>query len=398
MRMLRPLVVLAMLPLLAACGAPASEPTPQAEPTEAAPPTPQPAPALFRPITPEPAEGSPSPAALPQATPSPGALAAQRTPAPTLAPVATPVPALSQRAQHEGTELSKHLDELMLALRRRNSSDLVRAQQGLREALDRTEAGLKGDNSPKAKVLAGAVADVRGGLSGDLPKLESAQKTLREAVGPAPTASGTPGPAATPSVEPIVDLERFAQKLSKDLAAFQEALAQRDPGRILSLQSQLLDAVAQADLSLEGDSSPQAEKLRAASGAVRAALNGDQPKFRDAARLLSEVSGQEVAGAQATPAAKPKADLGVVAQNLDNQLAGLRDLAANPGNSPDELARRRKDLDKEIAQAEQALAGETSPGAQLLRQAVGAVQEVAAGDATKLERARTLLRQAREAS
>lgn len=400
MRVLRPFIVLVML-LLAACAAPAAdevpEPTATELPTELPAATPQPSPPLLQQITPEPSPGTPA-APLAARTPSAGTPIAKPTLAP-VTPVASPTPVLGAGARREATELSKRLDQLMVALKRRNSADLVRAQQDLRDALDRTDAALKGDKSPQAKELAAAADDLRGGLGGDLPKLDAAQKALVQAVGAQATASGTPK-AATPTVEPIADLDRFGQKMSKDLASFQEALAQRDAGRILSLQSQLLDAVARANASLEGDTSAQAEKLRAAAGAVKAALSGDEPKYTDAQRLLAEASASsEVSGVQATPGTKPTkptADVAVLAQNLDNGLAALRDLSTQKVSS-DESARRRKELDKQIAQAEQAIAGNPASGAKLLQQAIGVLREASAGDTSKLDRAETLLRQARDA-
>ena len=171
--------------------------------------------------------------------------------------------------------------------------------------------------------------------------------------------------------------------MADKIFAFQEALGGNDPGRILSLQNDILADVGIAERELEGSSSKVGEQIRGAIGDLRNGIGGDFGKLNSAYQRLQEAAGRSAGASTPTPivvitptAAADRADVDL--QPYGNELRGKLSRLQERADDGDqeELATLREELRAEVARASEALGDDESEQAARFRSALGAADGV----------------------
>lgn len=290
------------------------------------------------------------------------------------------------------TTLASKLDNFQTAVAANSRSDILRLQREILAEAEQDAAALRSDQSVQAKALRDVLGTVLSVVSGDLAKLDGARAELGKL-------AGEPAQSQGANKEPIADLPRFADDLASKVAGFQEAIQNNDTSKMLALQHALMDQTDRGDAALKDVKSAPAEETRAAIGSIRTAFDGDLRKLEAALIHLRAVSGSSssakqpnngTAAVQATPE-PAKSDVQPVANELNNKLNGLRDTVRDRNRPPEDIAKQREALKAEVKKAEEALRGLTGPRADLLRAALTAAGEAAAGDDAKIEATAKLL-------
>lgn len=342
-------------------------------------------------LTPRPL-GSPT-RTTPTATPS----GPPRTATATVEP--TPSAALSRAAR----DLDDKLDDFRAAVRDGDSQRALSLQRELLAEVDKAEQTARADKTKYGEQMLAALATLRIGLTGDLPKLDAARVELRKIGGSAAAPAGTPGADAT--AQSIDSLEVFAGQLADKVANFQRALAKNDTAALLSIQEDILLDVERAETQLKDSRARQAELVRSALGDVRAGIAGEPNKLAMAESKLREAAGRSsqttqtvtpavtpaaTATPQATPSVQPKAN----AQQLAGELRGGLDTYVRATQEPanqQNLDRTKRELQDQLGRAESAIRDDNSPPAARLRTALGLIRDVLGGDSAKVEPARRAL-------
>ncbi|MBV9542914.1 MAG: hypothetical protein JOY61_00875, partial [Chloroflexi bacterium] len=176
------------------------------------------------------------------------------------------------------------------------------------------------------------------------------------------------------------------------VASFQDAIQKGDTGSMLRLQRELTDAADQADATMKDAQGKPAEQARGAIASIRTATAGDMNKLADARAQLAAIDG---ATAQAGSAgAQPQVTAGHVdTGDVRNRLNDLQQGVKDKNQSPDEIAKRRDDLNTAIAKLSDSLQGATGPQADNVRAGLSAAREAATGDNAKIDAASKLLAQ-----
>ncbi len=293
--------------------------------------------------------------------------------------------------QRIASSLRSKVDDFRTAAAGNSRTDLLRLQQQIIAEADQDSAAIASDQSSQAKALRDAISAVRSGVSGDLAKLDGARSALSKLAGdeqPVATVNG--------QQQPPQDLAQMANDLKDKVTAFQNALQSNDNGRLLNLQSELLARADQTDAVVKNASTKPAEEMRAAIASLRTAFAGDTSKLGEALVHLNAVTGG--ASAQTASAATAKngattapVDLQPLANELRNQVNGLRDTGNGKTISPEERAKQEAAVKEAATKLNGALNGATDPKANRLRAAATAAVEAAGGDQAKIEAARKLL-------
>ncbi|MBI2939245.1 MAG: hypothetical protein HYY04_02315 [Chloroflexi bacterium] len=283
------------------------------------------------------------------------------------------------------SSISEKLAAFRGAVARGDRTDVLRRQRELLDEVDRAEAAARASQLPDAPRLSEALRTLRGGLSGDLAKLDGAAEQLAKLGG----ATGTTNHPA--GGDQAVDQAKMARALQDRLAAMRRALDSGGTDDLLRAQRDLLQTIQQIEPALKfGPGDGSANVLRGAVESIRNGLAGDVGKFDEAARQLAPLTGQP---GPSTPAGsgtpQPKADVKPLANGVAGKLESVR--GAQNGQDPAVLERARRDLEAEINRAEKAIEGDRSPVAARLREALTMAREAVAGDEAKLHRARQLL-------
>ncbi|MBV9173541.1 MAG: hypothetical protein JOZ81_26045 [Chloroflexi bacterium] len=283
------------------------------------------------------------------------------------------------------SSLSDEMNAFQIAVSTNNRSDLLRLQQNILTDLDKDSAALRGDNSDDAKKLQGVLDGLRAGVSGDMSKLDGARSDLA-------TLNGQAAPTSDNGAKPITDVKRWASDLDGKVASFQDAIQKGDTGSMLRLQRELTDAADQADATMKDAQGKPAEQARGAIASIRTATAGDMNKLADARAQLAAIDG---ATAQAGSAgAQPQVTAGHVdTGDVRNRLNDLQQGVKDKNQSPDEIAKRRDDLNTAIAKLSDSLQGATGPQADNVRAGLSAAREAATGDNAKIDAASKLLAQ-----
>jgi hypothetical protein len=281
--------------------------------------------------------------------------------------------------------LAAKMDAFETATATASQSDLLRLQQEILTEATQDEATLGSDKSPQAAALRDAIKSTRASVSGDLANLDATRANLGKVSGQTPDASGW-------SAKPITDIKGFARDLDNTVGSFQDALQRNDTSSMLRLQKSLADQADQADATLKNVQSKPAQDVLSAVGAIRAAFAGDTSKLVDARVQLRGVSGG--ASAPITPAAQAsgKFDAGAVSGGVRDKLNSLQAAVNDPTQSPDEIAKRRADVNTEAVKAATALQGVSDPRADQMRSGLTTAREAAAGDNAKIQPALAALK------
>jgi hypothetical protein len=299
--------------------------------------------------------------------------------------------------------LAAKMDAFSTATATASQSDLLRLQQEILNEASQDEATLGTDQSPQAAALRAAINTARASASGDLSKLDSARADLGKV-------SGQAAATGASNAKPISDIKGFALDMDNTISSFQDALQKNDTGSMLRLQKALADQADQADADLKGVQSKPAQQVLSAVDAVRAAFAGDTSKLADARVQLRQVSAaggpagsttrtpntsvstsansSGIASANASSSqSKSNFDAQQVAGGVVNSLNNLSQASQDPHLSPDEVAKKRDQVNADASKAEAALQGVNDPRADQIRSALTAAREAAAGDNAKVQTA-----------
>jgi len=323
---------------------------------------------------------TPTPSPPPTLTPTPEA------------PTATPVPTLTPEMARALSELQSKLEDLQMAVRSQDRTNILRAQRDALEALARAERLAPTDNSALADRVRTALSTVREGASGDLAKLGDGQAKLRQLVGGAPRPGETAAATPMAGFQPITDLAAFAGGLADKVRSLSNAYRENRTGDLLRLQREILDEMNRGEMSLRGDNSRMAEDVRNAMAEIRNGLAGDLGKLGSAEAKLRQLSGRP-GEMVASPSPTPQpVDVQPLANELSNRLGPVRDAYRNKDREA--LSRAQQELREQADRVERTIQGDRSPRAERLRQALGIVREVAAGDMAKIDAAEQAMKAA----
>jgi len=159
------------------------------------------------------------------------------TPRPTPRPLPTPVPP-SQALGPAATTLQTKVSAFRAALRAQDVAGSLRLQRELLAAASDADTAVKGDKSPQAQVVRGAVTQIRAAIAGDTNGLDHADAALRQVIG-----GGAGGVGVTltgdSSADPVGDLHTLAM----DVRDFRQAVQSKNAGDALRLQGKLVGEV-----------------------------------------------------------------------------------------------------------------------------------------------------------
>ena len=335
------------------------------------------------------ATGTPDGLLTPLAVASP-TLTEIPTPAgPTETPTPTPLPTPDEQLANQIQQIQSKVEDLRAAVRDRDTTRMLQLQQELTKELPKLQDALKGADAPYAKELQQALSDLDGGMSGDMSKLDSAERHFNTAMG-----------VQTENLK-IQDPAQFAGQLADKVAAFEQALNSNDTGRLLGLQKDILNDVATAQQELQGSRSKIAGQVRDALGDVQNGVGGDYSKLNSAYSKLQEAAGRAEQGATPTPivlatstptptpVTRSQIDLAPYANDVQGKLNSLQQ-AVTSGTS-DDIAKARGELQAAVAKAQDAINKDQSIQAQRFRDALGTAAGAAAGDNAKIADALTQL-------
>ena len=307
------------------------------------------------------------------ATPdTPPTAAPTPTPRPTPRPLPTPIPA-SKELEPAATALETKLAAFRSALRSQDVNGALKLQRELMAATNDADSALKGDKSPGANSVRGAIANIRTGIGGDSNALEHAESALHQVLG---GSNGTLGITATSdsSQDPAGDLHT----LNVDLHDFLQAIQGKNSGDALRLQGKLLQEVSIVQKTAGSGNSALSDAL----ATLQKGLNGDSTALAVAAASLDKLD----AGPGQAPVTPDYAGL---AASLAAKMDAFETAASTA--SQGDLLRLQQEILAEATQDETALGSDPSPQAAQLRDAIKGARASVAGDLTRLDTARAKL-------
>ena len=335
---------------------------------------------------PEPSTDATSPAADPPSAAPTGATSTDQTPAdagptvpptpppaptprPTPRPLPTPIPP-GQAVEPAATSLQAKVTAFRTALKTQDVNGALKLQRDLLSAANDAEAAIKGDKSPQAQAVRGAIAEIRAGIAGDTNGLDHADTALRQVIG------GSNGTLVTltsdSSSDPVGDLHT----LNVDLHNFRQAIQSKNAGDALRLQGKLLEEISAAqNLATSG----QNRALGDALATLQKGLDGDALALATAGEALDKLDTGPGA-AQAAP------DYAGLAASLAAKMDAFETAAATASQA--DLLRLQQEILTEAGQDEATLGSDQSPQATALRDAINSARSTVSGDLTRIDSAR----------
>jgi hypothetical protein len=285
----------------------------------------------------------------------------------------TPVPP-GQALDPAATALETKLSAFRSALKTQDVTSALRLQRELLTEATDAESAIKGDKSPQAQAVRGAIAQIRAGIAGDSNGLEHADTALRQVLG---GSSGALGVTLTSdsSPDPAGDLHT----LNVDLHDFRQSIQSKNSGDALRLQGKLMNEISAAQKLAAGDQSGQGKALSDGLAMLQKGLDGDSTSLATASALLDKL---DTGPGQAQAAT----DYAGLAASLAAKMDAFETATATGSQS--DLLRLQQEILTEATQDEAALGSDQSPQAAALRGAIKGARASASGDLTKTDTAR----------
>jgi hypothetical protein len=262
------------------------------------------------------------------------------------------------------------LNAFRTVLKTQDVNGALRLQRDLLSAANDAESAIKGDKSPQAQAVRGAIAEIRAGISGDSNGLDHAEGALRQVIG------GSSGTLVTltsdSSSDPVGDLHT----LNVDLRSFRQAIQSKSTGDALRLQGKLLQELGAAQKVASTD---QNQALNDALSMLQKGLDGDAQALATASDALDKFD-TGPGRAQAGP------DYAGLAASLAAKMDAFQTATATSSRA--DLLRLQQEILNEANQDEATLGSDDSQPATALRDAIKSAQASVSGDLSKMDSAR----------